>query len=300
MVVGVLALLGSVGAAYSSPLLQEKYSVFVEKMQAQGSQFPFYIESLHTDDEVRADFYVRLDRPIRSLADTLTRPRLRCEFMPLNLNIKACTYQAIGGDVELSLHVGRKFYQSPAESYLFRYRFQVIKKQADQFMVVLTADEGPLGTSDHVILAEAISVDHHSFLRVHLSYAPGFWSRLMRSLYLVTLGSDKMGFTVIERTSEGKPVYMHGLRSIAERNAMRYYLALRAFLETLALPAEKRFEARAECWFDLTEQYHEQLYELEKMDYLEAKHRERQNQLALQAKIDRRSESLLGDTHHIR
>ena len=298
MLVATLGLLASTGAADSASLLRQKYPTFVAQAQARGNHFPFYIESARDGDNLRADVYVELDYPVSLLAEVLTVPRMWCEFMPLNLNIKACTWRIKNGKSELRVYAGRKFYQTPAESYLLEYQFQVIKQQKDNFMVVLTASEGPFGSSDYVILVEAISVDNGSFLRVHVSYDSSFRSRLLTSAYLATLGAGKVGFSVIERTAQGEPIYIKGRRSVTERNAMRYYLAMLAFLETLALPSEQRFDARTKRWFDLTELYHKQLHELDKVDYLEAKHRERQNQLALQAAIDSKRESSIGDNHY--
>jgi hypothetical protein len=291
MLVGMLGLLPSTGPADSVSRLLEKYPTFVAHVQALGNPFPFYIESAQNGHNLHADVYVTLDYPVSLLAEVLTLPRMWCEFVPLNLNIKACTYRAENGKTQLRLYAGRKFYQTPTESYMLQYQFQVIKQQKDNFMVALTAAEGPFGSTDYVILVEAISVDNRSFVRVHVSYDTSFWSRLLTSGYLATLGAGKVGFTVIEQTAEGEPVYVEGLRSITERNAMRYYLAMLAFVETLTMPSQRRFDARTERWFDLTEQYHKQLHELDKVDYLETKRRERQNQLTLQAAIDREDKS---------
>ena len=69
---------------------------------------------------------------------------------------------------------------------------------------------------------------------------------------------------------------------IIERNIMRYYLSLIAFLDTAHLSHDERFEARINTWFDLTENYATQLHELERDEYLQAKRQERHNQLWLQ------------------
>jgi hypothetical protein len=297
MLLGALGLLSSTGTADSASLLPEKYPTFLAHVQARGNSFPFYIESARNGDNLRADVYVKLDYPVSLLAELLTLPRVWCEFMPLNLNIKACTYRVEDAQSQLRLYAGRKFYQTPAESYLIQYKFQVTKQQKENFRVALTATEGPFGSSDYVISVEAISVDSRSFVRVHVSYDTSLWSQLLTSGYLATLGAGKVGFTIIERTAQGKPVYVEGLRSITERNAMRYYLAMLAYLETLTAPAEQRFDARTERWFGLTEQYHKQLHELDRVDYLEAKRRERQNQLALQAAIDREGKSDTADSN---
>ncbi len=77
-----------------------------------------------------------------------------------------------------------------------------------------------------------------------------------------------------------------GMRGAVERNAVRYYLALLAYLDTMALPADQRFEKRINEWFDLTARY-PQLYEMDKEQYLADKRREHRDQLRLQEESDR-------------
>jgi hypothetical protein len=51
-----------------------------------------------------------------------------------------------------------------------------------------------------------------------------------------------------------------GVKGARERNAVRYYLALLAYLDTLQFTAEQRFDKRINEWFNLTEKYPRQLY----------------------------------------
>jgi hypothetical protein len=67
---------------------------------------------------------------------------------------------------------------------------------------------------------------------------------------------------------------------------MRYYLAFEAFLDMQPVPATHRFEACINAVYDLMEQYPRQLHEMEKAEYLDAKRRERENQLRLQQRLD--------------
>jgi hypothetical protein len=99
--------------------------------------------------------------------------------------------------------------------------------------------------------------------------------------YLATLGRDKIGFTLTGGDADN-PEYIQGILGIVERNAVRYYLALQAYLETRQLQPGLRFAAAAELWYDLTEQFHDQLYEMDRADYLDIKRRERIQQLRLQ------------------
>jgi hypothetical protein len=68
---------------------------------------------------------------------------------------------------------------------------------------------------------------------------------------------------------------------VVERNTMRYYLTIEAYLAALNQPANKQLDKRLERWFDSTEQYAKQLHEMERSDYLEMKTKEYQRQNAV-------------------
>ena len=83
-----------------------------------------------------------------------------------------------------------------------------------------------------------------------------------------------------------KPVYVKGVRGAMERNAVRYYLALLADMDTKKYPETGRFDKRINEWFSLTERYPRQLHELDREEYLAAKRREHSNQLKLQEGLE--------------
>jgi hypothetical protein len=85
--------------------------------------------------------------------------------------------------------------------------------------------------------------------------------------------------------SSGNPVYIGGARGAIERNAVRYYFAIQAFMKTLPDPEETRFGRRNGEWYDSTDRYRQQLFEMDKKDYLELKTTEHENQLILQRGI---------------
>jgi len=66
-----------------------------------------------------------------------------------------------------------------------------------------------------------------------------------------------------------------------ERNTMRYYLAIEAFLGALAVPPPARFEKRIGDWFTATERYPQQLRELDRAEYLDMKRSENLRQQAV-------------------
>ena len=109
-------------------------------------------------------------------------------------------------------------------------------------------------------------------------YAYGLSARLAMQAYLATLGSDKVGFSVIGQRSDGQPLQVRGVRGVVERNTLRYYLAIDAFLEAQALPATQQLQASLQRWFTATERYAQQLHEVDRDTYVGMKLREVQRQ----------------------
>jgi hypothetical protein len=97
--------------------------------------------------------------------------------------------------------------------------------------------------------------------------------------YLATSGRKKVGFSTAGRNSDGQPIYLGGIRGVIERNTMRYYLAIEAFLgapESTPAQIEKRLNA----WHTDVEQYPLQLHEMDRDTYLAMKHNELMRQQA--------------------
>jgi hypothetical protein len=62
-----------------------------------------------------------------------------------------------------------------------------------------------------------------------------------------------------------------GVRGLLERNTVRYYLAVDAYLDALRLPREQQLERRLVDWFAATEQHPQQLRELDWETYVQMK-----------------------------
>src|SRR6186997_1236898 len=67
------------------------------------------------------------------------------------------------------------------------------------------------------------------------------------------------------------PQLVRGIRGALERNTMRYYLAIDAYLHALGSPAPVRFEQSLERWFADTERFARQLREESHDDYITMK-----------------------------
>jgi len=128
---------------------------------------------------------------------------------------------------------------------------------------------------------EAVPLDAgHSFMHLSYSYGFGFAARLAMQGYLSTVGSGKVGFSVVDRRPDGQPVYVGSMRGVIERNTMRYYLAIDAYLDSLSAPPQQQVERRLRDWFTATERYPLQLHEISEDDYLAMKRKEIQRQQA--------------------
>ena len=290
---GIRALLGllwcvtpAVAADDGAVALSARYQALRPQLEANAFGVPITVESAEEDGLKRGEVHGVLAHPFAALAPALRAPREWCQIALLHLNIKTCTYERRDGQDWLTLYSGRKFYEPPEKAYALRYRFQVTAPGADYLAVTLTADSGPLGTRDYRLVFEAIPLGQQTFVHFRYAYRPSLTSSLATSGYLATLGSGKLGFTVTGRDGAGKPVYVSGVRGIVERNAMRYYLAIQAFLESLNAPETQRAEQRFQRWFDLTERYPAQLHELERADYLQYKRQELRQQLEHQQRLD--------------
>jgi hypothetical protein len=113
-----------------------------------------------------------------------------------------------------------------------------------------------------------------TFIHLTYSYRYGLAGQLAMQTYLATIGLGKVGFTVVGTQSSGSPRYIGGMRGVAERNTMRYYLAIEAFLGNLSAPPQTRLEQSLRDWFAAIERYPRQLHELEQNEYLDMKRRE--------------------------
>jgi hypothetical protein len=268
--------------------LSSRHSTWRADPAHSATGLPIAIESADEGGVSRGDIYGLLAFPFAQVAARLAMPRDWCDIALLHLNIKTCTHERDTNGDTLTFYSGRKFYEPPERAYALRYAFRVLSSQPDYLQVVLSAPTGPLDTRDYQILFEAIPAGEQTFVHFRYAYRPSATSRMATKGYLATLGAGKSGFTVIGQTRDGKPEYVGGIRGIVERNAVRKYLAIQAFLESLELPESQRFARRVERWIDLTERYPRQLHELERAEYLSNKQQEYRQQRERQQAIDAR------------
>ena len=235
---------------------------------------PLYVESSENSGEHKALIYAVIEQPFRQVGGALRRAAQWCDVLILQANVKNCE-ASNGGAETLSLFVARKATDPADRAYRADFSYEVPAAAADYLHVALNSPEGPVGTTDYRIRFEAAPLDaNRTFVHLAYSYTLRATARMGMNVYLATSGRDKVGFSVVDRTPEGRPVYVGGVRGVVERNTMRYYIALEAYLGTLDAPAAERVEKRLRAFHAGLERYPQQLRELELAEYLQIKRRD--------------------------
>jgi len=261
-------------AADAASLLA-RHTALREQLASNQFKRPLYLESLQAADRLKGDIYAQIDQPFGVVAPALRGTDHWCDVLILHLNVKGCRASSGQAGDTLSVRIGRKFDQPLGDAYAFEFLYRVVTASADYLQVVLHADQGPLGTSAYRIVLEVVPLDAgRSFLHLSYAYAYGTTARVAMQGYLATTGRNKVGFSVTGHTAAGQPVYMGGMRGVVERNTMRYYLAIEAYLGALSAPTAKQADRRLNAWFDGVERYPVQLHEMERGEYLDMKRRE--------------------------
>jgi hypothetical protein len=255
--------------------LLQRYVELTEQLAQSPIQEGLYLESAESSRASRGDLYAVVDYPFAMVSDAFTNPDNWCEALILHLNIKYCRAVKDDERTVLSVALGKKTEQPLSETHRVRFGYNVTMSGADYMAVDLDASKGPLGTRDYHFVLELIALEgERSFLHIQYSYSYGLMARLAMRLYLASSGGAKVGFTMIGGEKGRPPQLIGGVRGALERNTMRYYLALDAFLGTLGTPAPERFEQSLERWYAATERYALQLHEVDHDDYIAMKRNE--------------------------
>ena len=250
---GLLAL-GSIAAHADAGALRGRYDELQPKLQGNSYGRPMVIESAEGSNTLQGDVYAVLDYPFSKVKTALQEPAAWCDIMLLPFNTKSCS----AGGGHLSVGIARKPEQ-PA-SYTIDFSFSPVAASDSYLETRLNAPQGPVGTRDYRINVEAVPLENgKTFMHMNYAYAYGGAGKFAMNAYLATAGASKVGFT------------SNGVRGAVERNAMRYYLAIDAYLATMDAPQAQRVDKRINRWFSETERYPRQLHEMDRSTYVSLK-----------------------------
>jgi hypothetical protein len=264
--------------------LKAKHEELREQLRNNPYHRAIHIDSAEAGDTLKGDVYAVLDYPYETLAASLKNPAEWCAILILPFNTKYCRPVNGSQGTSLALRIGRKADQPVGDAYRLDLNLAPVAAGSDYFETRLTSAEGPVGTRDYRITLAAIPLDaRHTFMHLSYSYAYGGMGRFAMQAYLNTAGANKVGFSVMGRDNDGKPIYIGGMRGAIERNVMRYYLAIDAHLASLSAPPDQRLQKRIETWFNSTEHYARQLHEMDRSQYIALKRDEYERQ---QTKIE--------------
>lgn len=262
--------------------LRATYEKLAPQLARSPFQRPLLLRSLDNTERPTGEMHAVVAYPFETLKGSLQQVRAWCDLLTLPANVKRCSIaDEDSATPRVRLAVGRKFDQPIEDAYALDFRFQLLAAQPQYLLVEMSAPQGPMGTSNYRLSLEAVPIDaRRSFIRLRYAYVNGMAARMATSAYLATAGRDKVGFTITGQDSDGSPRYVGGIQGIAERNTMRYFLAIESYLATLRDPSDQRLDRRLRDWYTATERYARQLHEQSMDEYLTMKHREARQQVA--------------------
>jgi len=241
--------------------LRERYEALKPALQHNAFGRPIHLDSEDRSQVMRGDVHAVLDHPYSRIREALSSRESWCELLVLPFNVKGCE---VRGDDGLSLYIGRTYDTPVGNATRIDFSFAPPVATDEYLRLKLDAGHGPIGTKDYHIVFSAIPLDaRHTFVHLSYGYTYGVLSKWAMQTYLATSGASKVGFS---KDSEGHDV--GGMRGVLERNTMRYFLAIDAFLDTLEAPAGQRERRRIAAWFDATEKYPKQLHEMSRAEYM--------------------------------
>ena len=253
--------------------LKARHAALQGQLASNAFGRPIVLEASQHGGNLSGEVYAVVEHAFGQVNEALRSIDHWCDILIVHLNVKSCKYDPARRTIALA--VGRKYDQPAADAYAIDFDFRLATSTPEHVLVLLTCDNGPLGTNNYRIEVEAIPLEgRKSFLHMSYAYSYGFGARMAMETYLATLGRSKVGFSTTGHGSEAKPDYVGGMIGLMERNTMRYYLAIEAYLDALAVPPAQREEKRLRDWYAGTERYARQLHEMDRADYLEMKRKE--------------------------
>ena len=262
--------------------LYETYQSLIPLLEHNQFQHQLYLDSQESPSTIKGEVYAVMAYPFSTVNDAFSDPSQGpvnwCDALILHPNIKYCHATSDSSGNTLIVNVSKEeIAEALGDTYRVQFEYAAATTSTEYLQVKLHADSGPLGTRDYRIALEAVALSgDRTFLHLTYSYSYGVIGRLAMKAYLATFDRGKVGFTDVADPSAAQAKYVGGMRGLMERNTMRYYLAIDAYLGALSSPPDQRLEQRLSNWFDASEQYPRQLHEMDRQQYMQMKYDEYQ------------------------
>ncbi|MEQ1592540.1 MAG: hypothetical protein ABL892_09145 [Thiobacillaceae bacterium] len=261
--------------AHSAASLQASYTRLGERLHHSPFQQALVLDSSESPNDLEGDVYALVKYPFATVSVAFNSPEHWCDVLILPINTKYCHATHNAGTTLLMVNIGKKTPQPVDDAYPIEFLYRVAAATPNYLEIQLSAGQGPLGTRNYLIQLQAIPVGkNQTFLHLVYTFSYGSPGRLAMQTYLATVGSGKVGFTLTGNQTDGQPDYIDGMRGLMERNAMRYYLAINAYLDSLSTPPPMQLQNRLRSWFDGSEQFPRQLHEIDRAAYISMKNSE--------------------------
>ncbi|AFJ89885.1 Putative signal peptide protein [Burkholderia sp. KJ006] len=267
--------------------LRDAYRKLIPRLDHNAFKRPLYLDSEESSSTLKGEVYAVMAYPFATVNgafnDPARAPSNWCDALILHPNIKYC--RATSGDGKtLIVNVSKKeVAEELSTTYRVQFEYDATTTGPGYLQVRLHAAQGPLNTRDYRIALEAVALGgDRTFLHLTYAYSYGPIGRLAMKTYLAAFGRGKVGFTDIADPSAAQAEYIGGMRGLMERNTMRYYLAIDAYLGALSSQPDKQLEQRLTDWFDASERYPRQLHEMDRQQYMQMKYEEYQRQQTMQ------------------
>ncbi|MED5620710.1 hypothetical protein [Ideonella sp. BN130291] len=262
-------------AADSAPPLAARLEALRPELARSPFGRPLVLRANDSDTAPQGDVYAIIDRPIGAVSAALQTPAHWCEVLMLQTNVKRCAAGQGANGSTLEVGIARRYTDPVDSAQSITFDWQVRDARPEHLSVALSAPQGPLGTHNYRLRFEAVPAgEGRSFVHLSYAYETAATARWATNVYLATSGRDKVGFTVTGRDEQGRPRYGGGMQGVAERNTMRYFLAIESQVDSLALPPAERAERRWRSFHAALERYPAQLHETGLQEYLALKRRE--------------------------
>jgi hypothetical protein len=273
--------LAPAAGALGPAALHAQYTTLGPQLASNPFGGPLVLRSEEASRRIDGEVFAVLDHPFAQVSKALSDPEQWCDILILHLNTKYCRRGEEQVPTTLDVRIGKKEPQSLQSASKLAFQWQPPVVRPDYLATTLVAPQGPYDTRDYRLIAEAVPLDgNRTFLHMGYAISYGVASEFAMNLYLGTVGRDKVGFTRTQAAGNDDSAFVGGMRGVVERNTMRYYLAIDAYLDSLVVPAPQQVDRRLQGWFDATEKYPRQLHEVERDAYLKMKRNEMERQQA--------------------